>query len=163
MLNIEKYKDAILNSEIADITCCVNELINKNCASKTCGSTPCEVCKEHAMKWLLKEYKEPLLDDAEKKYLSEVIRPFRSRASCITKVKSVYGCVEYIKIVLSDEETISFPYFKANTMYKGMELGKRYTLDELGLEEGEEPANEDKFKTEDKFKKLTITESRVEE
>ena len=53
MLNIEKYKDTILNSRVSDITCCVNGLSNRDC-----NKIECEVCKQHAMEWLLEEAKE---------------------------------------------------------------------------------------------------------
>ena len=43
---------------------------------------------------------------------------------------------EFIEIRLESEYTC-LPYFKKNTMYKGMELEKRYSLKELGLFEGE--------------------------
>ena len=43
-----------------------------------------------------------------------------------------YSPKEYISISFPDEN-IGFPYFKKGTMYKGMELGKRYTLEELEL------------------------------
>lgn len=49
-----------------------------------------------------------ILNEAERQYLSAVIRPFRDQVQSITK-------------------------FEDSTMYKGMELGKEYTLEELGL------------------------------
>ena len=33
----------------------------------------------------------------------------------------------------NDADIADFPNFKANTMYKGMKLGRKYTLEELGL------------------------------
>ena len=39
---------------------------------------------------------------------------------------------EYIFIKL-DDDSFSLPYFKAGTMYQGMELEEAYTLEELGL------------------------------
>ena len=33
-----------------------------------------------------------------------------------------------------DDENISLPYFKKNSMYNGMEAWKKYTLKELGLD-----------------------------
>lgn len=80
--------------------------------------------------------KEPILDEEEKKYLSAVIRPFRNRVKNIMKHFS--GDYEYICIFLKHmekdfNEDICLPYFKANKMYKGMKLNKKYTLEELGL------------------------------
>lgn len=76
-------------------------------------------------------YEVKILDEQEKKYLSAVIRPFRDRVKSIAKCCSYNGY--YIEIDFKNEINISFPYFKKNTMYKGMEEYKEYTLEELGL------------------------------
>lgn len=74
-----------------------------------------------------------ILDDAEKEYLSAVIRPFRKRVDYIMKISDPLGYEkEYIFIKL-DEDSFSLPYFKTGTMYQGMDLERAYTLEELGL------------------------------
>lgn len=83
--------------------------------------------------WMAKPYREPILDDAERKYLSAVINPFRTRVNHISKEENPDGSTEFIHIDLSDEDVAEFPNFKADTMYRGMEVGKDYTLQELGL------------------------------
>ena len=79
--------------------------------------------------------KQPVLDEAEKRYLSNVIKPFRNKIEYIDKYIDENG--EYISLIyrdLSDRTfAIAFPSFKKGTMYKGMEIGKRYTLEKLGL------------------------------
>lgn len=81
-----------------------------------------------------------VLDEKEKEYLSAVIKPFKKRVIRIEKIKTLYGNSEFINIVLyssiscNKEEPIQLPYFKKGTMYKGMKLGKKYTLKELGLD-----------------------------
>lgn len=78
-----------------------------------------------------------ILDDAEKRYLSAVIKPFRSRVRWIRKY--YLSCQEFIQIcVFNDNEsldwmTFELPYFKRGTMYQGMKIDKRYTIQELGL------------------------------
>lgn len=72
-----------------------------------------------------------ILDESERKYLSAVIRPFRDRVRSITKNPKMNGKEEYIVIDIGFK--MFFPDFKSNTMYKGMDLGKEYTLEELGL------------------------------
>ena len=82
------------------------------------------------------EVEEPILDDIEKKYLSGVIRPFRDIVKGISKMKSVSNeNTEFILITLADAECsyMAFPYFKKDTMYKGMELNKEYSVEDLGL------------------------------
>ena len=91
------------------------------------------------------EYKEPILDEEEKKYLSAVIKPFKDRVFYIQKVKTTnldnqfifirvkrYDCEENER-ESTEYEDIDLPYFKANTMYKNMKGDKKYSLKELGL------------------------------
>lgn len=76
--------------------------------------------------------KEPILDDKEKEYLSAVIKPFKIEG--IAKKQNdidEYICIYVIKEYYTD--VVILPYFKKGTMYKGMELDKEYTLEELGL------------------------------
>lgn len=80
----------------------------------------------------------PILDEAEKEYLSNIIKPFRDRVKCITKRDYEMSYEnEYIFIVFNDDGcmqiTMWFPSFKKGTMYKGTEVGKEYSLEELGV------------------------------
>lgn len=128
MLNIEKYKNTILNSNVNNITCCVNYLIRKDCYDINCSA-----CKERALKWLLSEYKEPILDDAERKYLADVIRPFREEVDTISKFSNWSDELQYIYISMKTNTYCTLPFFPKNTMYKSMEVGRHYSLKELGL------------------------------
>ena len=77
----------------------------------------------------------PILDDKEKEYLSAVIKPFRNKVYTIAKYDDGDDNF-YIQIAIKQNvyfEYIDLPYFKKGTMYKGMELKKEYTLEELGL------------------------------
>ena len=80
--------------------------------------------------WLDAEHIEPILDDAEKRYLSAVIRPFRDKVEYIEKVD--VACEEYIHIQLNKDWAF-LPHFRTGTMYKGMKPNHGYTLEELGL------------------------------
>ena len=92
--------------------------------------TPAETGSNAYNAWLEEEYDPKILTDKEKAYLSAVIKPFREKIECINKINLREE--EYLKICLKGE-TISFPFFREGTMYKGMEVNKRYTLEELGL------------------------------
>ena len=132
MLNIEKYKDNIINADQSDITCCVIDLFHNGVCPDNCKE-----CKKEAMKWLLSEYKEPILDDVEKEYLSAVIKPFRKIIVTVSKHR-LNNDLEYIAIRVKslkkdEEENMCFPAFKIGTMYKGMEVNKEYSLEELDL------------------------------
>ena len=79
---------------------------------------------------------QPILDDIEKKYLGNIIKPFRNRIVWIKKIDSPIQNYEYIKICYQDHNYIivlNFPDFKVGTMYRGMKIGKSYTLKELGI------------------------------
>lgn len=131
MLNIEKYKDDILNAKQAHLTCSVYDIFLKLSHISCTGN--CKECKKNIMNWLLEEYKDPILDDVEIEYLSAVIKPFRSRVQYIVKWKICNDFKQFLHIELSDGDSLSFPNFKENTMYKGMKVGKYYTPEELGL------------------------------
>ena len=83
------------------------------------------------------EAKKEILDDAEKRYLRGVVRPYKD-------VKSIQKYIFFdkklakIQIFVLDIRgtgcwSIDLPPFKKDTMYKNMEDNKDYTLEELGL------------------------------
>ena len=78
----------------------------------------------------------PILDDAEKRYLSSIIRPFKDQVIAIAKRSANYG--EFIDIMIDEGDigdcgNIYLPYFKPDSMYKGMKVGREYTLEQLDL------------------------------
>ena len=77
-----------------------------------------------------------ILTEEEKEYLEAVINPFKERIVGIGKAL-LCGNTEFIYFVtreIADEIICSeLPPFDAGTAYKGMEAGKKYTLEELGL------------------------------
>lgn len=79
------------------------------------------------------KYKPEILDEAEKRYLRAVIRPFRDKVNNIRKVKSYTNNKSEYIIISIGNENITLPYFEENAMYKGMRLNKEYTLKELGI------------------------------
>lgn len=133
MKNIEKYKDIVLdNMNICDI----DGLLRGKCTKEYrafCEGFNCTGCGERFLKWLLEEAKEPFLDDAEKEYLSSVIKPFRNR---VTSVRKWFNNIDYQIIISLDhgESLCQLPRFPLNSeMYVGMDSNKWYTLEELGL------------------------------
>ena len=72
-----------------------------------------------------------LLTYKEKEYLKFVFRPFASNTLYIQKAQSS-DSMEYIRAV-TYSSTMVLPDFKKGTMYKGMKLGTKYTLKELGI------------------------------
>lgn len=90
--------------------------------------------------WLDMEHKEPILDEAEKRYLKGVIRPFRVDVKYIVKYGGHFSSRAYEEIAVryqdkrcGDAYSFILPKFEKGTMYKGMEVNRHYTLEELGL------------------------------
>lgn len=87
------------------------------------------------------DQKKEILDEVEKRYLSNFIRPFRDNVKYIKKTHYRYEkskieiCVNgYIEEAnISDTYYTFLPAFSTNEMYNGMTLEKEYTLEELGL------------------------------
>lgn len=88
---------------------------------------------ERPVKYEIVFEREEILDEIEKRYLTEVIRPFRKRIQFIQKKKEITEINPYIRIICEDNDKLVFPYITDNSMYKGMEVNKKYTLKELGL------------------------------
>lgn len=131
MKNIEKYRDVVLeNLNNCQLEKSLRELYGETVVC--CPHTNCDECKKRLREWLLEEAKEPILDDAERKYLSAVIKPFRKKVMDVAKIQ-YSGGRQSIRIRISRGDCAELPFFKNNTMYKGMEAGKYYTPEELGL------------------------------
>lgn len=128
MLNIERYKE---------------ELIKAYSGGGSLGETIIYVMKIHDIRypgtildWLCSEYKEPVLTEKEKEYLSNVIKPFKDRVIYICKASigdTLYQIEIYYKEEDGDKDVIALPIFNAGTMYKGMQMDSYYDLEELGL------------------------------
>lgn len=80
-----------------------------------------------------------ILDEKEKEYLSNVIKPFRNRVISIEKSRFYDSCFISITVKSKREssgtktECINLPFFKEDTMYKGMMEDYAYTLKDLDL------------------------------
>ena len=89
-------------------------------------------------KYEIVKLSKPILTEKEKEYLSAVIKPFRDRILHIYKFElSGYEGIgidlKFPKVEKNNEDAMTLPSFEIGTMYKGMELYKDYTLEELGL------------------------------
>ena len=127
MTNLEFYKEDIKRKLCDfDFNRAIREVLNDDHA----------IDEYKLLDWLCEEYS--ILDKEEKEYLSAVIRPFRKRVISLTKASGIEIKYEKLEIVVKlpdkpSKTCVQLPYFKRGTMYKGMELNKDYTLEELGL------------------------------
>lgn len=78
-----------------------------------------------------------ILDDKEREYLASVIAPKSIYKNVDYIVKNQIG--KYFRIVIIDKQGVHshLPCFANDNMYKGMEIGTIYTLQELGLSRDE--------------------------
>lgn len=82
------------------------------------------------------EIKCEILTKEEKGYLEFVLKPFCKNIRSVKKEEChSYSCTpkEYIIVYIEGLDSMIFPLFEKGTMYKGMELYKSYTPEELGL------------------------------
>lgn len=142
MLNAEKFKKEI---ESFNYMFAVVENKVVNCANcDTCEN--CEFkarCGGGKIKWLLEEYKDPLLTEKEKAYLKNVIEPLGVEVRYIKKWKSI--AIEENKCCYNIAIAVKHPIMETwerNLMnfattkempFNRLELDKRYSLKELGL------------------------------
>ena len=142
MLNKEKYADKIIKFFLDGTRIAVLESTNEvvKCNS-VCRCIDCKfnikngVCSiKKLQEWANAEYKEPILDEVEREYLSAVCKPYEVeyilKAGTINN--KVWLSVGVSSITIGIEE-FKLPLFEKNTMYKGMEVGKYYTPQELGI------------------------------
>ena len=100
MKNGIKYAKEIQNMLNKDYyECSLWSVRNGKKASEECCHIPesydpvsgsdefCKKCLGESLEWINEEYKEPILDDVEREYLSAVIKPFRKKISYIRKRK----------------------------------------------------------------------------
>ena len=76
-------------------------------------------------------YNPQILDEAERKYLTAVLKPLPKVLYIKKRLYTAYMC--YIYVMFAKEESMAFPFFERHAMYRGMEDEKEYTLDELGI------------------------------
>ena len=140
MKNIEKYEHEIsqLLNKGKTLSCgiaTVAGIREENCYTQDCGE-----CQKKCLEWMYSEYNEPILSDDEKdivKAMIDIIHEFGCTAIDVKKI-DIGNCDSFISIryenpVIGVDDTISSPIID-NDKFKGMELNRKYTLEELGLE-----------------------------
>lgn len=142
MLNKEKYAKEIVEIAVNNGTIALKDNKPISCIKIKCidceQNVPgCGCSMKKLTEWANSKYKEQILDEAEKEYLKAVIKPFKKHVKTIMKAKQVatlYAITIDIEEKYNYETFLQFPPFeKSSGMYQGMELGRRYTLEELGL------------------------------
>lgn len=133
MKNFEKYKNKVnQNIDSCSLYQAIYKIRHGENAYDCCND--CDRCFKVSMKWLAEEYKKPVLDDIERKYLSQVLNPFKLYIRSVTKYSTTQaGCEREFICVRFMDSGWQFPSFKKGSMYKGMKRNREYSLEELGL------------------------------
>lgn len=144
MTNFEKIKNELENLEEIYPICYI--AVHKLGLSRNdgeCDDTCCQKCEKEVFKWLLQEYKEPILTEKEKAYLKNVIEPLGVEVRYIKKWKSIAieenKCCYNIAIAVKhpimetwERDLMNFAVTK-EMPFNRLELDKRYSLKDLGL------------------------------
>lgn len=98
----------------------------------------CDECLLDSLKWLDSEYKEPILTDEEKVIIKSIVNTlehFECVPFNVELDKDAYG--DYIRVwyknIHGSVNALNIPNFDHTYMFKGIEEGNHYTLEELGL------------------------------
>ena len=141
MKNIEKYEHEIskLVNGGNSLSCAIATVAGIR-KEKPCYHQDCAVCHKECLEWMYSEYNEPILSDDEKdivKAMCDAIYRFGcDEVISVCKIGFGMRC-NFISISYKNEysgvnETIASPIFR-NDLFAGMELRKRYSLEELGI------------------------------
>lgn len=141
MKNIEKYEKEIsqLVNKGGSLECSIATVAGIR-EEKHCFSPACKECHNKCIEWMCSEYNEPILSDEEKDIVKEMIDVILKFGCTVIDVRKIDigNCDSFISIryenpVIGIDDTISSPIINSDK-FKGMELNRKYTLEELGLE-----------------------------
>ena len=135
MKNIEKYEKEIskLVNEDNVLSCAIATVAGIR-KEKPCYHQDCEGCHKKCLEWMYAEYKEQILTDDEK----EIVKAMCDFAhKCGRDVIYVSKFIDelngvYIYCKFDNADFIETPWLEKH-MFKGMENGRKYTLEELGI------------------------------
>ena len=139
MKNIEKFGKEIsqLVNKGNPLTCAI--AIAAGISNGNCFGCKCYDCHKKCIEWMYSEYKEEILSDDEKdiiKSMVNIIHKFGCEVNYVYKSECSNGyCfigTTFKNIVTGSRELIDSPYFN-DDMFVGMEIGKEYNLEELGI------------------------------
>lgn len=141
MKNIEKYENEIsqLVNKGGSLECSIATVAGIR-EEKPCFDQVCKECHNKCIEWMCSEYNEPILSDDEKDIIKLMIDTILKFGCTVIDVKKIDigNCDSFISIryenpVIITNDTLSSPIID-NDKFKGMKLNRKYTLEELGLE-----------------------------
>ena len=140
MKNIEKYEKEIsqLVNEDNILPCAIATVAGIR-KEKPCYHQECEECHKKCLEWMYSEYKEHILTDEEKeivRVMLDFIHKFGCTVIDIKKI-DIGNCKSFISIryenhVIGTNDAMSSPIID-NDKFKGMDLNRKYSIEELGI------------------------------
>lgn len=89
------------------------------------------------IEWLAQEHFESVLNHEEKEYLKNLLRPYRGNLEYVEKEadgkRYAHICFKTKQKGAEEQMITRLPNFPVNQQYVDMEMGKKYTLAELGI------------------------------
>ena len=140
MKNIEKYEHEIskLVNEDNVLPCAIATVAGIR-KEKPCYHQDCEVCHKKCLEWMYSEYKEEILSDDEKETVRFMLDFLHKFGCTVIDVRKIYIgsgysfiSIRYENHVNGTDDTMSSPIID-NDKFKGMELNRKYSLEELGI------------------------------
>lgn len=140
MKNIEKFGKEIshLVNKGSSLECSI-AYVSGISEEKRCFDQTCEECHKKCIEWMYSEYKEQILTDDEKEIVKAMCdfahkcgRDVIYVCKYLDIFKGVYIYFDYKNEEIDITDTIESPWLSKH-MFKGLENGRKYTLEELGL------------------------------
>ena len=141
MKNFEKYEHQIskLVNEGKPLSCAIATVAGTKKSNPCPGTEDCYECEKKCLEWMHSEYKEQILNDDEKeivKAMCDFIHKFGCEVGYAIKNDDgngkAYILLSYSNKLTGYSDGMTTPWFK-NDKFKGMKIGKEYTLEELGI------------------------------
>ena len=137
MKNFEKFEKEIMQYDGRFAVTKEGQVVN--CSGLDCKDCLfLKGCTKLKMQWLLDEYNEPILNEEEKKILTEFIEVNKklnnSNLLYLLKMPIIYNQSKCCLCLMFENcnTSISISFYRT-TIFKRMKLDKQYTLEDLGL------------------------------
>lgn len=133
--NLEHYKEqlkTIFNEHYNHVSAIAEEI--RNNIDSGFESDRNKTHTDDILEWMAQPYEEKILNEKERRFVCEAIKPFRERVGSIRKElfdDEEDGYFLWLDIINEKFDIYHAIVLPTEIMCKGMELGKDYTLEEL--------------------------------
>lgn len=133
MKNFEKYEHQISKVVNEDNTLTCSIAFVSGIKKQMCSLyDDCNECSKECLKWMHSEYKEQILTDQEKQALKHICEAMESLGKKVTTIKKYKVIANQIEFYLNEPNN-HISLCTEDSLFSGMQNGKEYTPEELGL------------------------------